>query len=109
MLIAKFKSYEDLKEHALGEVQKALETGKTTVDILLYDGFPEVLEKIQKVCNKFKIKEISDDFRSRFKDYNIKSIVGCKGKIQAIVTFEKGPCVSANVYPLVWTLTLTKK
>ena len=107
MYINKWKSLEQLKEQALSEVHKAMMSNESQIEIVLSDAFPDRLDKIREACERFRIKEISDDLRFRFKNYHIESRVGCKGALKAIITFEKGPC--AMSYPLVWTLNLARK
>lgn len=108
MLKPNYKNFTELESHASKQLHNAIETGQDEIKIILYDNFPNNVEKIKDVCGKYDIKEITEKFRAQFTAYNIKSIVGVEVKF-AIITFEKGPCANMSQYPLVWTLSLTKK
>ena len=102
-----WKNSEELMDFARKKLKEAIEKKEFEVEIVLSDSFPADTSEVQLRCESLKMKKITESLREEFSNYNIKSIVKSKGKLNAILTFKKGPC--ALFYPLVWCLTLQEK
>ena len=97
----------ELLEYALRELQTAVESNKTSVEIMLDEYFLGDMERIKEIVDNLKLKEITATLLEKFNDYEIKSRVGQDGCFKAILTFKNAPC--AIFYPLKWNLILKIK
>lgn len=98
---------DELRQKALNKVAEAIKEQATEVKILLSKGFTNNTASVKDCCEKLEIKQITELLRERFSEYQIKSSVASEGHLTGVLTFSSGPCTL--VYPLVWTITISKK
>lgn len=104
-----FKNSTELFEHAIRELQNAIENNNQEVEILLDKNFSNNSKKFGKFCKKFETQRITDVIREKFPDYEIKSVIFGRCNFMAITSFEKKPCNTVASYSLIWKFTLQKK
>ena len=102
-----WKNSSELLEHALRELQVAVQENKTKIEILIQKRFSGDVEAISRIAEKLEMKAITETLREEFSEYELKSRLGTKGELNAILTFKDEPC--SLFYPLVWELNLQKK
>ena len=101
----------ELLEHALRELHKAMENNKQEVVILLKNAFIGDDAKMREVGEQLEIRAITGKIREKFSNYEIKSTIGLKGNFSCAVSFGNMGKIESCVfaYPLEWHLTLRKK
>ena len=102
-----WKNSSELLEHAFRELQVAVKENKPEVEIRIQEHFSGDIKETGKIVDRLEMRTITELLREEFSQYEIKSRVGTKGKLNGILSCKDSPCVL--FYPLVWELTLQKK
>lgn len=102
-----FNDSNELLDHALRELQLAVEEEMTEVEIVLSYANEGKVNKIMNSHEKLNVMKVTELLRLQYPEYYIKSIVGPKLTKQMVIEIPK---ISKVIYyPIVWRLSLQKK
>ncbi|MCI8485897.1 MAG: hypothetical protein HFJ20_02105 [Clostridia bacterium] len=94
----------ELFNYTLRELKKAVKNGESELDIVLEEKCPRDDNKMNEICERLKIKAITEQLRNKFCNYDIKSDVHYSNVL--FITYKTGCDFGATIE---WTLTISPK